>query len=385
MSPPWQIGTPLGSVLACIFVVHIAERHGRSETLATVGCAAALWAALQTLTRGADLRFPFVLASFAACLGFSSLLVLFIQTFRSRGEEHNRLRRTFLVGALFPLLWVAVGVALRMLVSSRPFINDRFLYAFDNTLGFQPSFVLGQLLQQHRFWLHVTAFSYEAVVIPVAILYAFHRLQPKINVRLVPLWVTVIAAGYSVYYLFPAIGPIYAFDKLYPWHVVGLSLPLQPVWSASAAPRNCVPSIHYSLALLVWWNSRGRRWWARVLAWVFVAVMAVATLGLGEHYLADLVVAVPFSLAFQALWTASPPIYRPERYAAILAPAAIFCTWLVLLRFDPLLFQRTPLLSWACIGFTILLCFALNYRLAHTPRPAVNCPLLRAASSAPLS
>jgi hypothetical protein len=49
--------------------------------------------------------------------------------------------------------------------------------------------------------------------------------------------------------------------------------------------------------LLIWWSLRYSKNWMRVLATVFLALTLLATLGLGEHYPIDLVVALPFAVA----------------------------------------------------------------------------------------
>jgi len=189
--------------------------------------------------------------------------------------------------------------------------------------------------------------------------------RPKIGVRLVPLWATVIVAGYLVYNLFPAIGPVYAFSKSYPWAPVVLASPSQPMLSASDAPRNCMPSIHLALALLVWWNSRGRHWWARGFAGGYLLATVIATLGLGEHYVADLIVAVPFSLTFQAMWTATVPFAKRERYGTVLTGGTLLIMWLMVLRYGMDVLLRLPMFSWGLTALTLLLCGWLNFRLAR--------------------
>ena len=73
------------------------------------------------------------------------------------------------------------------------------------------------------------------------------------------------------------------------------------------APRNAMPSVHVAATLLVFWNSIGWPKWARAITAVFLLLTVLATLGFGEHYLVDLVVAVPFCLAVQAAWTTGLP------------------------------------------------------------------------------
>src|SRR5205085_8183990 len=77
------------------------------------------------------------------------------------------------------------------------------------------------------------------------------------------------------------------------------SLSLQPVLIPRAI-RNAMPSVHFACALLIWWNVArlSLRW--RIAAALFLLLTVFATLGFGEHYLIDLIVAVPFSVAAQA-------------------------------------------------------------------------------------
>jgi hypothetical protein len=55
--------------------------------------------------------------------------------------------------------------------------------------------------------------------------------------------------------------------------------------------------MHFGWALLAAWNVRGRR--LKVAAWIFTGLTAFATIGIGEHYFIDLIVAVPFCWAVQ--------------------------------------------------------------------------------------
>ena len=76
------------------------------------------------------------------------------------------------------------------------------------------------------------------------------------------------------YYLFPAVGPVW----------VGVA----------SAPRNCIPSLHMTWALVLLMYAPPR---LRVPAIIFAALTVGATLGLGEHYVIDIVLAVPYTLA----------------------------------------------------------------------------------------
>ncbi len=72
-----------------------------------------------------------------------------------------------------------------------------------------------------------------------------------------------------------------------------------PVWVGTAdAPRNCIPSLHLTWALLaVAYSPRSLRYPSAVLA----ILIAFSTIGLGEHYIVDLIAAVPFTVLIVAL------------------------------------------------------------------------------------
>lgn len=105
--------------------------------------------------------------------------------------------------------------------------------------------------------------------------------------------------GALAYQIVPATGPKYAFAG-YPGDqpILGafvLTTPLQ--WFV---PRNAMPSLHLTWAMLVAWHATRSGWLAGAIAGLFLALTTVATLALGEHYLIDLAMAVPFAVAIGA-------------------------------------------------------------------------------------
>lgn len=82
-----------------------------------------------------------------------------------------------------------------------------------------------------------------------------------------------------------------------------------PVWIHTAtAPRNAFPSLHMTWALLLWYYSPR---WLKPVSLALALITAAATLGLGEHYVIDLVAAFPFALAVA---------FGVERWATEAAP-----------------------------------------------------------------
>jgi hypothetical protein len=129
------------------------------------------------------------------------------------------------------------------------------------------------------------------------------------------------------------------------------SIVIQPILLPHAN-RNAMPSVHFACALLVWWNTAalGRVW--RALAAGYSILIFLATIGFGEHYLVDLVVAFPFALAVQAacLKSAWQSLgRRPVFWKSTLLTVA----WIGALRSG--LFHDSFALSWCAVIATVAL------------------------------
>src|SRR5208282_1876403 len=66
-------------------------------------------------------------------------------------------------------------------------------------------------------------------------------------------------------------------------------------------PRNDMPSMHFSWAVMTFLFTRGFSLPARVYAALFVIFTLCATIGLGEHYLMDLIVGTSLVLLVRGL------------------------------------------------------------------------------------
>lgn len=302
--------------------------------------------------------------SWGTFLGLATLAVLVIQSILTRGDTRRSHIRTFYAGSVFPLLGIAVGLYFPLNVRLYPKTLDSFLLAFDGSLGFLPSFVLGRIAgRNHTLW-HWTTVVYYAVPFAASLLYASHRMRKRQTAPVLPLLLSFMIAGVAQYGIYPAVGPAHAFREIYPWNSPPLrEILLQPMM-VGGEPRNCMPSLHFGTALLVWWNSRIWPAWGRMLAMLFLLLTAFSTLALGEHYLADLVVAFPVALAFQAAWTTAVPSSLPERYVPVVAGVSLSVIWLVLLRYSVPAFELSPVGTWASVLVTMGSCIWLERKLA---------------------
>ncbi len=103
-----------------------------------------------------------------------------------------------------------------------------------------------------------------------------------------------------------------------------------------------------------------------MLATAFLGLTLLATLGLGEHYLIDLVVAVPFAVAAMAGCV--------KQYRRAAAAGALVSAWLVYLRFGLLVFSLSPLGAWmavlATLAISVILAVAKNLSAQSLKFPA---------------
>src|SRR4029077_13790136 len=88
-------------------------------------------------------------------------------------------------------------------------------------------------------------------------------------------------------------------------------------------------SMHFALALLLWFNARSLHAAVRGAFAVLLGLTFLATLGLGEHYLIDLVAGVPLALTVQAICTRTLPWSDPARRYAMTAGALLTAAWIL--------------------------------------------------------
>jgi len=331
-----------------------------------------LWVVPGALVLAAlDYRFmdykPFFMAGFSF-VGLSALAVLGTHAIWAEGEKRKILLYGFVPAVLFVgSEWMA-STLLDVTEALHPKTFDVFLYSFDSSLRVQISFLTGQFLWAFP-WLRQFALAiYIALPLPLALVYAsqLRRRQEK-AVAVMLAFLLTGPIGVLFYNMLPACGPGHLFGAGFPYHPLStaeaMHLNVVPVLMKGA--RNAIPSLHMTWVLLVWWNSKGLARWVRAIALVFVALTVLATMGTGEHYFIDLVVAFPFSLMVQALCTYSLPFKEGERKTAFLFGTLVTLFWLGLLSFAVQLFWISPLLPWSMTVATVASSIYFWHRLLN--------------------
>jgi len=304
-------------------------------------------------------------ASGSAVLGFGALLLLGLRALWSEQEgRENAL--ALLVPALVLVLFIfASGNVLRYSGSLNPKTDDAWLYAFDGSLGFQPSFLMGRIMFGSVILARSAFLTYLSLPFAMAGVCAWQVPVAARRVSWHILTVLLLAGvtGFVLYNVVPGTGPIYAFGRDFPSH----SLPykdlsafvLQKMSIPLDIPRNAMPSLHVGWVVLLWWNSRGFPRALRAAVLLYVCLTVFATMGGGQHYLVDLVVSLPFVLAVQAAASYALP-NTTRRITALAAGLGFTMAWLFLVRFGVSLALKSPIIPWTLLLATISITFWLE-------------------------
>lgn len=302
------------------------------------------------------LRYPHAVMPWLSFAGLSSLLILAVRLIWSR--ERRLLGCAWVPAVLFVTAEYFASTMLDWTTTAHPKTLDVYMLMFDASLRFQPAFVAGRLYALHPFLHSASLLSYIALAVPIMMIYG-GRLVRNVEQAFPAMLACLITGplGIMFYNLFPVSGPRYLFGGQFPFspasygtlaHVI-----LEPVQIAGA--RNGVPSLHLAWTLLAWWYSRGLSGTERTIAFLFLSLTAFATLGTGEHWLGDLVVAFPFALMVSALCSYRLPMSDARRRSAFLFGLLATLTWMVLLRYGTRLFWTSPLVPLSLIAGTIAL------------------------------
>jgi len=308
-------------------------------------------------------------ASGFAALGFGALLLLGLRALWSEREGREN-AKVLLVPALALVFFIlACANVLRLTSGLSPQTDDAWLYAFDGSLGFQPSFWMGKIMYGSLVLTRMTLLTYLSLPFAMAVVCAWQIPPAARRVSWHMLTVLLLAgvAGWLLYNVVPATGPLYAFGRDFPWN----SLPykdlstfaLQKMPLPLGIPRNGMPSLHMGWVVLLWWNSRGlpRALRAALIFYLFLTV--IATLGSGQHYLVDLVVSLPFALAVQSVASYALP-NKSRRIAAMVYGLGFTMAWLLLVRFGVSWALKSPVVPWTLIVATTSITLWLESRMS---------------------
>ncbi|HET9734032.1 MAG TPA: phosphatase PAP2 family protein [Burkholderiales bacterium] len=180
------------------------------------------------------------------------------------------------------------------------------------------------------------AIAYELLPLAMLLVFALEVRDPR---RLpFSLFRGVFACGFGaalLYALTPVTGPAYALGAAFPDELAPLLARAPALLATPAtmfAPRNAFPSFHLAWALVALLLAWRFGWPARAGFGLYALLIAAATLALGEHYLIDLVAALPVLAAIVALCIERVSWRSPVRRQALAGGIVLYLVWVVLLQ-----------------------------------------------------
>jgi PAP2 superfamily len=200
-----------------------------------------------------------------------------------------------------PLMVGICAIFLRATVWLCPHPYDAELYRFDGVLRFHLFPVISRMFLDFPVLRWLCQVAYDGIMLILAVIIARAGWRSLIVKKLV----ASAVVGCSLFFIMPAQGPAF--------YALGVA----------NCPRNAIPSLHMTWPLLLLFSSKTKI--QRIGAWILVLFTVLATLGIGQHYVVDLVVAVPFALCIHAAFE------RDWSIADIAAGLTII--WLLVLRF----------------------------------------------------
>lgn len=366
----WHLGS--NSMIACgfagAFFFQVASRPASKQLLWALAAGAgygAVYALLGTVFGGSAIQ---VATGLGAFLGLGSLTVMTLSMVWTKSRDYLVPLRRALVLPLFSLV---AGVSMDAVTKSEPSAYDMYLYAFDSRLGISPGASIARLFDALP-WIGIAASAIYALLLIFPTLYDAWGLRRGVRGSLMTAFVAAGVCGFIFYQICPGLGPLYVFGSRFPAHLPAAGQFNLALYHGPGA-RNAMPSMHMTWALLVWWSAWKLTPLARFIATGFATLTFLATLGFGEHYLVDLIVAVPFALLIEAICA----LYS-ERSMAIGAGAVglgLTLGWLLTLR-TSVVAQLPAWVSWGMvlgtIAVTVPLQFALHRRLRVARQPVVG-------------
>jgi predicted membrane-bound spermidine synthase len=261
-----------------------------------------------------------------------------------------------------------------------PGVLDPLVFAAELGLGADTGFNFARAVASNIPLTWLLIIIYVELPLAIAFVYAAEKAR-KIRLRstdstdpdqgddVLTSFVAVGFFGFLCYHLCPVIGPRFFFDT-WPKPVDVAHITFAESFGAANELRNCIPSLHTSWALMLFWHARPQNVIVRTFGAVFLVLTLMATVGLGWHYLIDLVVAFPFSLMIRSAFRTKVAWSHPFKNQAFLFGAGCTLLWLVLIRIGAPMFRSAPALSFLFSALSVFGALFLEERLLAAPARA---------------
>jgi hypothetical protein len=350
-----------GFALASVLLIHFRLRPDWQDALLVIA-----GTLLLAVVDFHALHFKPAIMAWFSLAGLSSLLVFGLRTVWAKDSERKLLLLGFVPALLFVTSEYFADNLLQWTASLHPKVYDLYLFSFDTSLRVQFPFLLGQSFAKWPDLRVAGLLFYIGLPIPIALIYAGRVL--RLREKAISSFVALLATGpvgIFFYNVLPALGPAHVFGQGFPWQPLSTAqaarLLVEPI-ALTGAP-NAIPSLHMAWVLLVWWYSRGLSWWERGIAFAFLFFTVLATMGTGEHYFVDLIVAFPFALLMESACAFEWPWRERRRIAALGIGFLGTFGWLLALRYAGHFFWISAAVPWTVCAVTVALTLLFERQL----------------------
>jgi hypothetical protein len=354
--------------LAGCFFCHLYLRRNLAESLTAILAGLSYAAACFLFLHSYRPYVGFNLGMSGAFLGCGSLGVMALKLQMATPQTRADLKGAFVTASLVPVLCSLSLWAVSRAASLTQLTYDFELYRFDRSLGID-TFRLARDWFAYPHLYTAAAFVYNALPLYVAACLAVvqRRNGPLGFQRAV---VALGAIGFALYQVCPAAGPLYRFPCFPICSPALATVPMLPS-RLSAPAMNAMPSLHVAWTLLcllyIWRLGIG----PRLLAVSVVFLTAAATLVSGEHYLVDLIVALPLTVAVRGAFYPEAGLRTRQMISA--SGFAVVLAWVIAGRLG-LLAHSSPhwssILAAGTVLFSCLAAISTCRRAPSNPSPA---------------
>ena len=291
-------------------------------------------------------------------MGLPALVASVWRAIKPRQDTNQQLEASFRWLLIMLLLFILVPrAALDVTVSLHPHTYDLYALKFDAAAGWH---VTPSLIDAVHAVPGMDAILRMAYGLTPLGFFALALMQLRGKPAHVPhallLWVGLTMCALCAYHVFPITGPKYVFGESQFLAKLRLpdALPLDLTAGLGPNPRNGMPSMHFGwvFGALVVWLLSPTKLWSRLVLFAMTACVAAATLYMGEHYVVDLIVAVPFVLGAIALTTTGVPFSVRERWQTVLLGFGTWLAWVLLMRTQINFFIPNAWACWVMLALT---------------------------------
>ncbi len=286
-------------------------------------------------------------------------------------EELNQCLETLFFSIVMPSL-----LCLNIFISGY-YVYDPHLYALDSLWGVQVSFIIAKFLRNHVIYSKFMEIIYYYLpiwmILAQIIVYKENIQQKRSHIHsLIPavFFIVIAIGGELSYHFLPAVGTkLYCYTNAFPngpWSAATMN-PV-PIEAPYYLYRNCMPSLHLSWILAVYYSLYRAKPIYRHLAIVLVILTALSTFSVGCHYLIDLIMAVPFTVALLAM--ATPDASNKIRLMGAVFGIVSFIGWLCAFKYAITYVLHAPTLTLLLLIITDLISFYLAHIICYQTKDA---------------